>query len=328
MQTGISRIAFGVLCTIVASISSARKRAVLHYRGNTKLRIAGKDHMVVIAELPKSSKSIRLVVPNEDPDGGYAPAPEQSAELPRLQPNDLIQASWETDQQVNNLISLKRYDPRPGELSPHGYVFIRVEQAKPDAPDLAVILDKLGERTRAIIPCQTDADGELRCDPLISAVLAKIHEGDPVWVSMAEDPEPKVQVMEAWTDPRKGKLQKLQAIEVDGGKGVAVEISWSGNTVTAEIPGKMKDDKWIMDPHLLAAARSCRVDGFCYFRVRTVEGKDWILELDPVPDQLVGRQPAPARNGNGSGRSGTDANGLPRPRIPGGGVPGVGGVGF
>jgi hypothetical protein len=323
MQIRALSVVFSVLCFTFASFVAGAQTQVLHYKSSAKLRIAGKDHLVVIAEFVKSTRMIRLVVPNRDPDGDYAPMEDQGGVVKGLGANDLIQASWTTDQQVNSLITLDRYIPKPGELTPHGYVFVRTEPAKENSPELVMVLDKLGEKTRAAIPRTPDAAGELRCDPVIQAVVAKLHEGDPVYAELSAETEPKLLVLMPYADPRQGKLLCLQAADIDGDKGVSVEIDAAGETVTALLPGKTKDGKWVTDARLLASTRRCKLNSPCLFRIQIIEGKTWLRQLDPVPEQPVAHAAPPPRGGGN-----TDANGLPRPRIPGGGVPGVGGVGF
>lgn len=315
-----------VLITIGMLACAAPLRAddgmVVRFKNAAKLRVGGKDHLVVIADEPKGAHPVRLVVPNKDEAGKFDPVEDQAAIVQHLQSGDLLEAAWQTHEQVNLLSSIARYTPKPGELTPHGYLFEGTEPVKDNPADLVVILRKLGLTTRATIPAPPDSSGHAQPDPAIATVIAKLTEGNSVWVALSDDKEPKLLVIMPYAEPQRGKLLKVEPIEIDGKKGMSVQIDFASTTLVALIPGSVENGDWKSDARLLASVRRCKPGNDVLFRVQDQDDKKWLREIDPVP-QPVAARPAPSRGG-----SNTDANGLPHPRIPGGGTPGVGGVGF
>ncbi len=313
-------IAIGTLAA-VATLRAESGR-VLQFKSAAKLRVEGKDHLVVIANEPKGAHPLRLVVPNKDDDGKFDPVAEQAAIVQHLRAGDLIEAAWEAHEQVNLLSSIARYTPKPGELTPYGYLFVTTEPAKENSPDLIIVLRKLGITTRAAIPTQSDASGKPESDPAIAAVVAKLSEGNSVWADLSDDKEPKLLALMPYVEPQRGKLLKVEPIEIDGQKGMSVQINIGNAPTTALIPGSIENGVWKSDARILSSVRRCKPGNDVLFRVQELDDKKWLREIDAVPPPVAAR-PAPSRGG-----SNTDANGLPHPRIPGGGTPGVGGVGF
>lgn len=317
---------FVILIAMAALLIVGSLRAdegkILRFKNAAKVRVEGKDHLVVIADEPKGAHPLRLVIPNKDEDGKFDPIADRAEVVKHLQPGDLVEAAWETHEQVNLLSSIARYAPKPGELAPHGYVFVGRELAKENSADLTIILRKLGQTTRATISAHSDSSGQPQPDPVLTAVVAKLSDGNSVWAELSDDKEPRLLVLMPYAEPQRGKLLKVEPIDIDGQKGISVEIIFANATVTAVIPGSMENGTWKSDARLLSSVRRCKPGNDVLFRVQEVDDKKWLREIDAVP-QPVASRPTPPRGG-----SNTDANGLPHPRIPGGGTPGVGGVGF
>ncbi len=327
MKSGFLRYSLTIAVLLVANAPSragAAERQVLKFKNSSKLRIEGKDHLVVLADTSRG-RAQRLVVPNQDADGKFDPVEDQAAFVKQLRAGELIIAEWEMAGPAEMVSAIARYSPKPGELTPHGYLFRHTEKASDDAPELTVVFEKLGEIIRAIIPARQGADGIPVADPTFDPVIAKLREGDPVWAEFSSDKQPKLLNLMPWSEPQRGKLVKLEPADMNGQKGMAAQIDNGGaKPVMLLFPGAMQDGKWITDTRLLAGAHRCKPGGEVLYRVQEIDGQKWLREIEPVPQPLAAR-PTPAQ---GNGRSNTDANGLPRPRIPGGGTPGVGGVGF
>src|SRR5258708_453560 len=89
-----------------------------------RLGVSGRDHLVVIAEPPTGGHSVRLVVPNTTPDK-YAPTQEAADAIKGLQFGNLIQVQTHADGGAIIIDTIGAWSPRPGEDTPHGYVFIQ-----------------------------------------------------------------------------------------------------------------------------------------------------------------------------------------------------------
>ncbi len=153
-----------------------------------------------------------------------------------------------------------------------------------------VVLRKLGLTTRVTIPAPPDAGGPAQPDP----VIAKLTEGDSVWVALSEDKEPKLLVMMPYAEPQRGKLLKVEPIEIDGKKGMSVQIDLAGATLVGLIPGSMEKGNWKSDARILASVRRCKPGNDVLFRVQDIDGKKWLREIDAAP-QPVATRPAPSR---------------------------------
>jgi hypothetical protein len=301
---------------ISASPALAGDEQVLRFKSSAKVRVAGQDHLVVIADIPRGGHTTRLVVGNKT-EGRFDPIPEQADAIKGLHAGDLIQVTAETANGVSALQSITTYSPKPGELSPGGYVFVATKSD--DAAHPAVVLSKLGERTNFALQTVKDDKGAAHVDPALASSVDLLKAGDSVWVDAAPGTPAVAIALLPWSEPQQVKLVKIEPAEVGGHKGMAVHLDGDGKAQVASIPGRLQGDKWVSDARLLAAARRSSPGTDVLVRIQIDGDTLWLRDLQPVPQPVVTHTtPQP---GN------TDNNGLPRPRIPGGGTPGIGGVG-
>lgn len=309
------------LLLAVGFISAAPARAadeqILRFKSSAKARVAGQDHLVVVADAPRGGHPARLVVANKT-EGHFDPIAEQADAIKALRAGDLIQVTAETANGVSTLRSVATYSPKPGEQSPGGYVF--VQSKADDAAHPAVIVSRLGERTTFALQTLKDDKGKAHLDPAIASSVEKLKAGDSVWVDAAPATPAVAIAILPWSEPQQVKLVKVEPAEVGGRKGMAVHLDVDGKPQVASIPGRSQGGKWVSDARLLAAARRSHPGAEVLVRTQADGDTLWLRDLQPVPQPVV-THTTPNR-GN------TDNNGLPRPRIPGGGTPGVGGVGF
>jgi len=304
---------------ISASPALAGDEQVLRFKSSARVRVAGQDHLAVIADAPRGGHQTRLLVANKT-DGRFDPVPEQADAIKGLHAGDLIQVTAETANGVSTLKSIATYSPKPGELSPGGYVFVAAQSD--DAAHPALVVSKLGERTTFSLQTVKDVKGAAQVDPALESSLAKLTAGDSVWVDAAPATPTIAVTVLPWSEPQRVKLVKIEPAEVGGQKGMAVRVDGDGKTQVASIPGRLQGDKWVNDARLLAAARRFGPGDDVLVRIQADGDTLWLRDMQPVPQQAVTHAaPHPGNTGN------TDSNGLPRPRIPGGGTPGVGGVG-
>jgi hypothetical protein len=148
-----------------------------------------------------------------------------------------------------------------------------------------------------------------------------LKAGDSVWIDAAPAMPAIAIAVLPWSEPQQVKFVKIEPAEVAGQKGMSVRVDRDGKEQVVWVPGRLQRDKWVSDPRLLAAARQFRPGTDVLVRVQTDGDTLWLRDLQPVPQQPVATHAAPPQRGN------TDNNGLPRPRLPGGGTPGVGGLG-
>ncbi len=237
---------------ISASAALAGDEQVLRFKSSARVRVAGQDHLVVIADAPRGGHPTRLVVGNKT-EGRFDPISELADAIKGFNAGDLIQVTAETAKGVSTLQSIAMYSPKPGELSPGGYVFVATKSD--DAAHPAVVVSKLGERTTFALQTLKDDKGAAHVDPALASSVEKLKEGDSVWVDAAPGTPAVAVAVLPWSEPQRVTLVKIEPAEGGGHKGIAVRVERDGKAQVASIPGRLQGDKWVSDARLLAAAR-------------------------------------------------------------------------
>jgi hypothetical protein len=320
----IGGMAWGMMLLTMCAVAAGETDKVLQFKSAARTG----QHLVLLGTLPHG-RVVRLLVANTDPKGPFDPVGDQNQLIASLKAGDLVQASWDTADGVNTISAIAPYTPKPGELTPNGYVYVHSEPKSEKSPDLVVTLDKLGEVTKWAVPAAKDDNGETARDPGIDQTLGNLHEGDSVWADISPGSSPTLVALLAYAELVSGKLVKTEVLDVSGHKQPAVQIDQNGTVMEAEVPGSMKNGKWAVDLRIMSEVRRCKVGEAVLFRVQLVEADNWLREIVPVP-------PAPVASGQGGqgpqgtpdSGSNTDANGVPKGRTIGGGTPGVGGIGI
>ena len=330
-------VAIAMCWVALSGTGASAETRVLITRSSAKAIVSGQPHLVLVATSPRGQR-VRLVVPNNDPKAGFNPLPDQLQLIQSLKPNDLVEAAWNTADGINVLDSISRYAPKPGETSANGYVF-RSSQLKPDSDDIEVRLDKLGESTTAILPGTKGKDGAVSHDALVTAVLAGLTDGDPIWADLGSGASPRLIALLPWSEPQKGKITRLVMPDSAGHRNAVVEIATANARITAGIPSKSDED---MTPNarLLAVAKAAGPGDTVLFRTQTDDATLWLRDLQLEPKTSVATdshpQHAPGHSSAGSANSGDGGNSRPndppglsgaRRALPGGSsVPGVGSI--
>src|SRR5665213_435621 len=277
---------------LLLSAAAFGDEQILRFRSSVKARVAGQDHMVMVADAPRGGHPARLVVANKI-DGAYSPVSEQADVIKNFQPGQLIQVASESAKGVVSLTSVAAYLPKAGEESPGGYVFL---ESKADDAHPTITVSKLGEKTTFSLPNESDAKDGVKVDSLIAAVLDRLKEGDPVWISATTSKSPAVVAILPWADPQQGKMLKIEPAEVNGKRGFAVLIDTGSKTMTALLPGRMHKTTWVSDQKLLAAARRFRGGATVLFRVQEDGDKTWLRDIQPPPRPIAQSNPNPNPN--------------------------------
>jgi hypothetical protein len=308
---------FGLILLSAAEVAAAGEGHVYKFLSARKLSAGGRDHLVVVVQPPAGGPSIRLVVPNDDQDR-YSPKKQDADILNGMQAGQFVQAQTEKKDAMITIVSIAAWSPRPGEETPHGYVYLTSNPSGKNPADLEIALTKFGEGVNLIVPGEPGPDGVPAPNQMIAAELKQVQQGDVVW---ADIPPGKTQTLAAiapWSEPRHGKLMRVSPADVDGERGFAAEIATEAKPVTALIPLTLQSGRHAADPRLLAEARKAGNGTEVLFRVREDGEKTWLLEIERPP-----KQPPPvAQRPNNS----TPPAGIPVRSTGGAGsVPGVGG---
>lgn len=321
LSTWARWMVFGLILLAAAEVAAAGDARVYRFVSARKLSSNGREHLVIIVQPPSGGPSLRLVLPNQERDR-YSPKKEDADLVNGMQPGGFVQAKTEKVDGVITVDSIAGWSPRPGEDSPHGYIYMNSGATEKDPSTLQVALMKLGEPLSAMVPGEPGPDGQPAANPVISAELKQVQPGDVVWADIVPGKTPTLAAIVPWTEPQKGKLMRVGPADVDGERGFAAEIATESKPVTALIPMSMQNGRRVPDPRLLAEARKVGNGAEVLFHVREADGQTWLLNIERPPKepppvaQRPGNSPPPA---NVPVRSTGGANSVPG---IGGGIPG------
>lgn len=307
---------FGLILLSAAEVAAAGEGHVYKFVSARKLGANGRDHLVMIVQPPSGGPQIRLILPNSDRDR-YSPKKEDADLVSGMQPGQFVQATSHLADGAMTIDSVASWSPRPGEETPHGYVYLTSGASDKNPADLQVALMKFGEPVNITVPGQPGADGTAAPDPAIAAELKQVEQGDVVWADVIPGKTPVLAAIVHWSEAQQGRLMRVGPADVDGQRGFAAEIATDTKPVTALIPLTTQKGKSSTDPRLLAAARKVGNGSQVLFRVREDGEKTWLLEIEPPA-----KEPPVAQRREGN----APPAGIPVHSVGGAGsVPGIGG---
>lgn len=310
---------FGLILLSAAEVAAAGDAKVYKFVSARKLASNGRDHLVVLAQPPSGGQTFRMVLPNEDRDR-YSPKKEEADLVNGMQPGQFLQATTQKADGVLTVESIASWSPRPGEETPHGYIYITSSGSDKNPGELHVALMKFGESIDAVAPAQPGDDGRTIADPQITAEIKAIQPGDVVWADVLPGKTLALTAIVPFSQPQKGRLMRVGPADVDGERGFAAEIATESKPVTALIPLTLQNGRRVSNPRLLVQARQAGNGSEVLFRVREDNGQTWLLEIERPP-----KNPPPvAQRGNETQQP---PAGIPVRSTGGAGsVPGVGGI--
>lgn len=316
--TWIRWMIFGLILLSAAEVAAAADGQIYKFVSARKLSAGGRDHLVVIVQPPSGGASIRLVLPNDERDR-YSPKKEDADVVSGMQPGQFVQAQTKKVDGTITVESIASWTPRPGEETPHGYIFMGSSPSEINSGDLDVALIKFGEPVKIVVPAELGADGKPAPDAAIDAELKRVQPGDVVWADVLPGKKLALAAIVPWSEAQHGKLMRVGPADVDGQRGFAAEIATDTKPITALIPLTLQNGKRAPDPRLLVSARKIGNGTEVTFRTREDGDKTWLLEIEPphkdppaVAQRRDNNNPPPA--------------GIPVRSVGGAGsVPGIGG---
>lgn len=309
---------FGLILLAAAEVAAAGDAKVYRFLSARKLSAGGREHLVVIVQPPSGGQQTRLVIANDEQDR-YSPHKADADAVNGMQAGQFVSAQTEKKDGMIVVSSITAWTPRPGEDTPHGYVYLTSNPSGKNPADLEVALTKLGEPVKVVVLGEPGPDGTPAPNAMVAAELKKVQPGDVVWADVIAGKSPTLAAIVPWSEPQHGKLTRLAPADADGERGFAAEIATEAKPVTALIPMIHQGNKRVADPRLLAEARKAGNGTEVLFRVREDGDKTWLLEVERPP-----KQPPPvAQRPNNSP---PPANIPVRSTGGAGSVPGVGGI--
>lgn len=252
--------------------------------------MAGGHKYVVLTLAPiMGGAPVRALVPNKEHSD--EPKAEFMEKIKDLQPHEsLVRVELDKMYGASQLKTLYPIEVKPGEKNPNAFVFAeRYDDPMTRAPMVA--LTKYGERLELGVAQARDEKGKMGPDAKVTGELDKVKEGDVVYATFAPGRIPVLTAIYPYKDPQTGKLIKLGEQEVEGQKAPAAEIEGAdGSKVTALIPGKIVNKRWVADQNVLREVRAIRPKTDVQFATHDEDGKPvltFIAKAPPAPREAT-----------------------------------------
>jgi hypothetical protein len=283
---------------------------VIKFESAKRQRLAGNDVMVISGAEALSGKQRQFGVSNreaQDKKGPmkYDPKPEVSSVVEKMKPGEYLKVEIKADKygQILWADKVSVYEPQEHEQEPNVYLWDGGYKDTVSGTDVFKIeLVKMGQRFVTYV--QMVASGEKGKgnvpDPAIVAIAEGIEKNKTTTKAKKGSNPPKeiveatvtgpekamfVTSLDAYQAPRQATFTKVADAEVEGQKGQAVEIDEGGKTITAMIPGKLVNKRWVNDVNLLADAKKLKPGTAVLFKTREVEGKTYLRAIAAAPKE-------------------------------------------
>jgi hypothetical protein len=235
---------------------------------------------VVVRPYDKPKPLSRLVVPKEDPDSReYDPDPKYREVAEKLIKGNLIQVTWAKVARHCVICKLAKYEPKPGEDDPMGFLFVRSSVIRIGrAPYLSVTLEKFGKQAAVYVPNRKGDDGKPEPDPALLDKVAKLKKGQVVEVETEGRGKARfLRYIEPYRAPVEGEFLRIVERPASRAKRAGVEIRADGQAKIVYFRSVGRGEYAQPDPKLLAAAkRLLRGDKI---RVKTIKEGDEVVAV-------------------------------------------------
>ena len=128
----------------------------------------------------------------------------------------------------------------------------------------------------------------------MSQALDNLKEGDVVYATLVPGRVPMLAAVYPYKDPQSGKLVKMTEQELDGRKAPAAEIDAAdGSKITAFVPGKLVNKRWVPDQMMVRQVRLIRPNSEILFVTHDQDGKPVLIQIAKAPPARARLRPAP-----------------------------------
>jgi len=255
---------------------------IMIFEGEMQGTAGGHRHVILTLVPVMGGAPVRVLVPNKEKSDD--PKPEFMEKVKGLQPNEsIVRVELEKMYGGSQLKTLYPIDLKPGEKNPGAFVFAeRYDDPASRVPMVA--LTKYGERLELGIAPAKDEKGKMAPDPKVTGELDKLKEGEVVYATLAPGRTPMLTAIYPYKEPQAGKLTKMTEQEFEGQKAPAVEIEAAdGSKVTALVPGKVVNKRWVADQTVLREVRAIRPKTDIQFATHDEDGKTVLTLISKAP---------------------------------------------
>ena len=263
-----------------------------------KFNYQGKKVLLLGIEPVAGGKPMELIVANHDmnkPD--YNPV-VNTDHVNALSKGDTIKVTLDDSKPRPFVRYIDKYNLRPGEEEPGTFVFENTfPKTEGKITYTAVVLSKFDEFKTLAVQQKKDKEGYSGPDDAVMDVVNSLKTGDVVEADVREGRTPVLVAIEKYTPLQTGKFLKVSDSDVDGQKAPAVELEVEGKPVTAVVQGELKNKRWVSDTKVLGVAKKLKPETEVVYRAREADGKVWLKEIKPAPQQREEKERATASAG-------------------------------
>lgn len=290
-RMGLCAVALVSLVLATGHCQAAPENFVAIYQGTTSGISAG--HQVTKVAVIVLPNKLDALLPEAMEEGkGKTPAktlPALDNAVKKLQQGDYVKIGVDRTNLGITLMSIERYDPKPGEMSDGGYIFSKTKEKMRGGTTLTtIVLTKFGKEFEFAIPLvKGDKPGEMVQDPEIVKAIGALQEGSSVWAqTTGGTSNPKIVAIEPYTDPQVGKLLKIKETEIDGHRVPQAQVDNEGKEISLLVPGKVVGKMFVPDRAINAELYKLRPGAQIEFRAHDDGGNLWLREIGIAPKEL------------------------------------------
>lgn len=241
----------------------------------------GKPALMVRVSSKFGGSPIELAVPNTDPAAMKLNAdPAMERVVKAAKAGDFLKTTYVKVQTRLVLSQLEAYTPRPGEVDPEAYEFVKTTEVKSGEQTYqAIVANKMDKEQTLLVPLVKGADGTSAAEAEIVAQIARLKAGD---FADAQTVKTGNDTFLKWIfpyqAPQSGTYVKLANEKTESGVTESVVTLKKGSdSITATVrPAKTGGPA---DPAILAKTRGLQANTPVVYKAVADGGKTWLLDI-------------------------------------------------
>lgn len=269
-----------------------QKDLLMRYYGSQDVTVYNKKRTMAIFTQLDGTRPIRTVVGGKNPAD---PDPDIQTTVDKLTKGDVVKMNLAAWNGVMAIDYIKKIEVKPAEENPHGFIFQEYYNEQGSGNPI-VRVTKYGESYELTIQNVRDDKGTVQPDPDLMDAVQKFKTGEAVYIQASPGRVPVISEIFPFTEPKQGKVTKVSQVETEGGKTSQVDIETDdGKSVTALVPGKVNNKRFVADSILMNQVHSLKPGTEVKYTARDANGKTYLVEIARAP------KTTPARPGSGAG---------------------------
>jgi hypothetical protein len=257
------------------------KDQVMRFVASQQATLYNKNRTIALFTQLDGSRPMKTIIGGKDPKD---PDADIQTTVDKLQKGDVVKmtlAQWNGWMAIDYI---KKVDVKPAEETPHGFIFQEFYNEQVSGAPI-VRITKYGESYELTIQNVKDDKGKMEPDPALLDEVQKFKMGEPVYIQLTQGRLPTITEIFPYKDPQTGKVAKVAQTDVEGGgKTSSIDIETSdGKTVTALVPGKTTNKRFVADAALMRDVHLMKPGTDVLYLTRDDNGKTYLVEISRAP---------------------------------------------